>query len=109
MFTTKLHEIILEGDPANFTSLFLVMDYEEQDLYKLLLNEEIKFSLENSLIVLYNLLCGLNFLHSINISHRDIKPGNILVNMDCQVKICDFGLARALDAFQKKKSTKPSL
>ena len=44
--------------------------------------------------ILYNLLCTLNYVHTANIIHRDIKPANILVNIDCKVKICDFGLAR---------------
>ncbi|KAF9678271.1 hypothetical protein SADUNF_Sadunf07G0017500 [Salix dunnii] len=40
------------------------------------------------------LLRGLNYLHSANILHRDLKPGNLLVNANCDLKICDFGLAR---------------
>ena len=45
---------------------------------------------------MYNLLCGINYLHSAGVIHRDIKPGNILVTQDCTAKICDFGLARQL-------------
>ena len=33
-------------------------------------------------------------MHSANVMHRDLKPGNILINLDCEVKICDYGLAR---------------
>lgn len=40
------------------------------------------------------LLQGLNYLHSANIIHRDLKPGNLLVNANCDLKICDLGLAR---------------
>ena len=47
--------------------------------------------------VIYQVLCGLKFIHSANVLHRDLKPGNLLVNADCQLKICDFGLARVLD------------
>lgn len=40
------------------------------------------------------MLCGLKYIHSADVLHRDLKPGNLLVNADCELKICDFGLAR---------------
>ena len=38
----------------------------------------------------------MKFLHSSNILHRDIKPANILIDENCHIKLCDFGLARSL-------------
>lgn len=43
---------------------------------------------------IYQTLCGLKYIHSAKVLHRDLKPGNLLVNADCELKICDFGLAR---------------
>merc|ERR1719502_982695 len=42
------------------------------------------------------MLRALVYLHSAHVVHRDLKPANILVNKDCSLKICDFGLARVL-------------
>lgn len=39
---------------------------------------------------------GLKYIHSANVVHRDLKPKNLLINGNCDLKICDFGLARAL-------------
>jgi mitogen-activated protein kinase 7 len=39
---------------------------------------------------------GLKYIHSAEVLHRDLKPGNLLVNADCELKICDFGLARGV-------------
>lgn len=40
---------------------------------------------------------GLKFVHSAGVVHRDLKPSNILINDNCDLKICDFGLARIQD------------
>ena len=40
---------------------------------------------------------GLKYIHSANVMHRDLKPSNILVNSDCALAICDFGLSRGAE------------
>ncbi|KAK8096325.1 mitogen-activated protein kinase HOG1 [Apiospora kogelbergensis] len=40
---------------------------------------------------------GLKYVHSAGVVHRDLKPSNILVNENCDLRICDFGLARIQD------------
>ena len=52
--------------------------------------------------MIWNLLKGLKHLHDRKVVHRDLKPGNILVNKDCTVKICDLGFARSIHGFYDK-------
>ena len=40
----------------------------------------------------------MKYVHSASVVHRDLKPGNLLVNSDCELKICDFGLSRGFDS-----------
>lgn len=35
-------------------------------------------------------------MHDADIVHRDLKPANILLNQNCDLKVCDFGLARSV-------------
>jgi serine/threonine protein kinase len=73
--------------------VFLVMDFVDFDL-KQMFKQEMPISSSHVLVILYNFLCSLNFLHSAGIIHRDIKPSNILIDSNCTLKICDFGLSR---------------
>ncbi|CDR46032.1 CYFA0S21e01266g1_1 [Cyberlindnera fabianii] len=53
---------------------------------------------------IYQILCGLKYIHSADVLHRDLKPGNLLVNADCELKICDFGLARGYSSIPEKNA-----
>jgi mitogen-activated protein kinase 15 len=46
--------------------------------------------------IFYQIVKAIKYLHSAELIHRDLKPTNILINSDCHVKICDFGLVRSL-------------
>ena len=74
----------------------MILEEGQLDIKKMM--DDIPGDLEDGHIItiLYNILCATQFMHSANIIHRDIKPANILINSDCEVKICDFGLSRAL-------------
>lgn len=49
------------------------------------------------ILTLFPFQRGLKYVHSAGVVHRDLKPSNILVNENCDLKICDFGLARIQD------------
>ena len=75
----------------------MVIEFIESDLKKILNSVHRGTILEEDHIVtmMYNSLCALNFIHSANLLHRDLKPGNLLVDSNCCVRLCDFGLARS--------------
>lgn len=54
---------------------------------------------------IWQLLKGLKYMHSMQVIHRDLKPSNLLVNSNCDLKICDFGLARAVDSTEALELT----
>eukprot|EP00929_Paragymnodinium_shiwhaense_P064840 TRINITY_DN3253_c0_g1_i1.p1 TRINITY_DN3253_c0_g1~~TRINITY_DN3253_c0_g1_i1.p1 ORF type:complete len:449 (-),score=99.93 TRINITY_DN3253_c0_g1_i1:266-1612(-) len=83
---------VLKAD--NDQDIYLITDYMESDLHAVIrakILEEI-----HKQYIIYQLLKALKYMHSGQMLHRDIKPSNILLNSDCQVKVCDFGLARSV-------------
>jgi len=72
--------------------LYIVTELMETDLYKLLQTQ--KLTAEHVCYFTYQILRGLKYIHSADIIHRDLKPSNLLLNSNCDLKICDFGLAR---------------
>jgi mitogen-activated protein kinase 1/3 len=91
----KLYDLVVPHDLHAFDELYVVMEICDSDLKKLC-RTDVTLSPLHINTLLYNLLVGLKYLHSAGIYHRDLKPANCLVNQDCSVKICDFGLARAI-------------
>eukprot|EP01004_Peranema_trichophorum_P006483 NODE_5302_length_1034_cov_34.074643_g4737_i0.p1 GENE.NODE_5302_length_1034_cov_34.074643_g4737_i0~~NODE_5302_length_1034_cov_34.074643_g4737_i0.p1 ORF type:complete len:286 (-),score=47.74 NODE_5302_length_1034_cov_34.074643_g4737_i0:175-942(-) len=53
-----------------------------------------KLNEEHYQYFMYQILRGLKYVHSASVLHRDLKPANILTNISCDLRICDFGLAR---------------
>ena len=78
-----------DGDVA-----FLVMEYIQGDDLKHYLDKGIRYSLEQSLKMIRDLLSALDYAHKQGIVHRDIKPGNLLIEPGGRVKLTDFGVAR---------------
>ncbi len=93
-FLVELIEIIYPYKPQTFTTLYIVMDYAESDLKKII-KSSINLEMLHIKTIIYNLLCAIKFLHDSNVLHRDLKPANVLLNEDCTIKLCDYGLARS--------------
>lgn len=91
----KILDICAPEDTEHFDEIYLVLEIADSD-FKKLFRTPVYLSELHVKTLLYNLLVGLKYIHSAGIYHRDLKPANCLVNQDCGVKICDFGLARTV-------------
>ncbi len=95
-FTTKIFDIITPKNTDNLNYIFIVMEYMQTDVKKIFQSmPQLDFSEEHMITIIYSMLCSMNFMHTANVIHRDIKPANLLIDADCKVKICDFGLSRS--------------
>ena len=90
----KAIEVIEPADSQNNDCLYIVMEYMESDLKKLI-RSSIYLELFHIQKIMFNMLTAVKYLHESKVLHRDLKPANVLVNEDCSIKICDFGLARS--------------
>ncbi|CAM5107098.1 unnamed protein product [Natator depressus] len=79
----------------NDRDIYLVFESMETDLHAVIKKGNLLKDIHKCYI-LYQLLKATKFIHSGNVIHRDQKPSNILLDADCFVKLCDFGLARSL-------------
>ena len=80
---------------GNFNDVYIVSDQLDTDLSTVIRSKQ-QISVEHIKYFIYQVLRGLKYVHSANIVHRDLKPANVLVNLNCDLRICDFGLARGI-------------
>lgn len=73
--------------------LYLVMELLETDLHRILRSGQ-TVSEGHCKCIMKQVLEAVKAMHSVNVFHRDLKPGNILISKDCHVRVTDFGLAR---------------
>ena len=85
-----LHDII-----HTKSSLTFVFEYLDTDLSQYLENHPGGLSARNIKLFMFQLLRGLAFCHKRRILHRDVKPQNLLISREGELKLADFGLARA--------------
>ncbi|KAG6956760.1 hypothetical protein JG688_00011269 [Phytophthora aleatoria] len=78
-----------------FNDVYIVTDLMETDLHRVIHSNQ-SISDDHVQYFLYQMLVAINYVHSAEVLHRDLKPSNILVNSDCDLKLCDFGLARGI-------------
>ena len=90
----SVKSILRPNSLEEFKELYITSDLMETDLSTIIKSKQ-ALTDEHIQFFLYQILRGLKYQHSCGILHRDLKPRNLLVNSNCDLKICDFGLARA--------------
>ncbi|MFE7742816.1 protein kinase [Nocardia sp. NPDC057455] len=85
-------------DPQGSEIAYLVMEFVQGEPLNTVLNRLGRLSVAQGLDLLEQTGRALDVAHRAGVVHRDVKPGNILVTPTGQVKITDFGIAKAVDA-----------
>ncbi|KAL0582628.1 hypothetical protein ABG067_007395 [Albugo candida] len=91
----KVDDIIPPESLCIFEDVYIVSELMNTDLHRVIYSRH-ALSQEHMAFFLYQMLCAMKYVHSANVIHRDLKPSNVLVNSNCELKICDFGLARGI-------------
>ena len=90
----ELKTIINPGQIEDFKEIYAIFELMETDLGSIIKSKQ-ELSLDHIQFFMYQILRGMKYCHSAGILHRDLKPRNLLVNSNWDLKIWDFGLSRA--------------
>uniref|UniRef100_A0A7S2SMW8 Mitogen-activated protein kinase n=1 Tax=Mucochytrium quahogii TaxID=96639 RepID=A0A7S2SMW8_9STRA len=80
----------------DFEDIYIVSELMETDLHRVIYSKQ-NLTIDHIQYFIYQILRALKYIHSANVLHRDLKPSNLLLNSNCDLKVCDFGLARGLE------------
>lgn len=85
----------LARNVEDFNDVYICNEFMETDLHRIIYSKQ-PLTSDHAQYFLYQILRALKYIHSANVLHRDLKPSNLLVNSNCDLKVCDFGLARGV-------------
>jgi serine/threonine protein kinase len=88
----------------DFNDVYIVMPLMDTDLHRVIYSQQ-KLTDQHIQFLLFQLLSAVHYMETAKVIHRDLKPPNILVNAACELRICDFGLARTLTEEMEKDPT----
>jgi len=86
-------DIIRPTSLEAFKEVYLIQELMETDMHRVIRTQDL--SDDHCQYFIYQTLRALKALHSADVIHRDLKPSNLLLNANCDLKVCDFGLARS--------------
>ncbi|KMZ58403.1 hypothetical protein ZOSMA_77G00640 [Zostera marina] len=89
----SIKDIIRPPGKNEFDDVYVVYELMDTDLNRIIRSPQPLHD-DHCQYFLYQLLRGLKYIHSASVLHRDLKPGNLFLNANCDLKIGDFGLAR---------------
>ncbi|KAG5496502.1 hypothetical protein JIQ42_03328 [Leishmania sp. Namibia] len=93
----SLKDLFKSPDPVDtYSELYVVTDLMESDMDAILRSPRIRLAAGHGQYFILQLLCALQYTHSAHVLHRDLKPGNLLTDSECNLKLGDFGLARGI-------------
>ncbi|KAI6019843.1 mitogen activated protein kinase-like protein [Pisolithus orientalis] len=87
-------DIIKPPSLEAFKEVYLIQELMETDMHRVIRTQDL--SDDHAQYFVYQTLRALKALHSADVIHRDLKPSNLLLNANCDLKVCDFGLARSV-------------
>ena len=93
---TNLIDIAATTSFKDFNAIYIAMDLMDTDLCELM-EKTSQLRIDHHRFIIYQIARALKYMHSANVVHRDIKPGNLFIDSLTRVKIGDFGLARVVD------------
>jgi len=101
----NLRDIMLPPPPTQeWNDIYLTLELMDTDLHYIIHSKQ-ALTDDHIQYFIYQILRGLKAIHSAKVLHRDLKPNNLLVNKNCDLKICDFGLARGVDDSRTQQLT----
>mmetsp|Transcript_19309 Transcript_19309/g.31743 ORF Transcript_19309/g.31743 Transcript_19309/m.31743 type:complete len:592 (+) Transcript_19309:385-2160(+) len=99
-----IKDVMRSTSEKKFDDVYIVLDKMDTDLNRVIYSDQ-QLSDQHIQFLMFQLLSAVHYCATASVIHRDLKPSNILVNAACELRVCDFGLARGTQARSDELTT----